>query len=1773
MKNDVKKHLAILLCFAVFCAQFPAGASMLSSRGGAPVRTWGKSLSSPRTVRALTHSAPIKAPVPPAPSTGIMRNRHTGQNKANSQSPAASLNGQSSTQLPDGRLLLLGGEGKSGPVNTASVENITTAALSQLPSGMVHARAFQSATVLPNGTVFIFGGLTQGGALEESAEIFDPSTLKFSDLTITGLTARSHQTTTLLTDGRLLIAGGQSSQGNTIGSIEFWDSRSGAVSSSVFQMLIPRKGQSATLQADGSVLFWGGSDQNDDPLNYGEVFDPLTQASRLETAVPQTDEMSPWVEQSIPQDGEQSTSADTLLAVRFSKRLRVQSLSTSSVTLTGPAGPLATNVVAAESGMLLFVTASDPLSPGGEYSLSISGAGDAAGQDLPATTITFTVASSGSGSSTVEGLIGGGLQSGSNSSTAEWKKLPPLQAPAGVTAIAGQVLRLDGTPLKDVTLRIGARTVKSDDTGRFVIAELSAGRDVMVIDGRTASTGAVEYGVYEDGVQATAGTTTALTYTIWMTRLDTAQEVSLPVPTPSEVVVTNPLLPGLEFHIPPGTTIRDIDGNVTHKISITPIPLSQPPFPLPPGVNTEIFFTIQPGGGTLWVDKTGSPDGGWLVYPNSFHQPPKTPFDFWNYDPDQKGWYIYGYGAVSPNGNSVVPNSGTLIYQLTGAMDSSGANAQGSGANAASGCTKWGEILFNDCGGEPVDLATGLFVYDKTDLYLPDIIPIALTRTYRQNDSASRAFGVGATQAYDMFLVGDCCGQAPTTYTYQQLVLPDGGRIDCPRISSGTSWTNAIFQCDTPNTIFDGAKSSWNGSGWNFVLRSGITYQFRDGSYAVRAQQAALIGIVDSNGNTLTVTRDSNYNATQITSPSGRWVQLSYDSNYRVTQAQDNIGRTVQYFYDSGGRLDKVIDAGGGTWLYNYDSNNNMTSLVDPRSIMYLQNQFDSLNRVTVQTLADGVSTFQFSYNPSGNPETDVTDPLGNIKKVQFNPAPVLSDGSFVTGGNPSSVTYAAGTSVAETYDYAYDPETSLVTSVTDPLTRTTAYTYDGLGNVTSITQLSGTSSSVKTSFTYNSLSRTTSLIDPLNHTSSFSYDSRGNLLNATDPLGDSKGFSYNSEGQLTSTTDGIGNTTTLGYTGPDLATITDPLGRTINFVSDGAGRILSGTDALGHVTAYSYNALNQVMSITNPLGGVTSFGYDTNGNLTSITDPRNTMNPTTFSYDNSDRLASETDALGNEDGFQYDGDNNLTQYTDRRGKIEVFTYDGLNRRTFAGFGKSGSSYESTINYSFDAGNRLTQVVDSATGTISRTYDSLNRLTNETTPQGAVNYGYDIASRRTSMTAGNQSTTAYSYDSANRLTSITQGSSAVSFAYDADNRRTSLTLPNGVVMGYSYDSASELTGMNYSLGQNPLGNLSYAYDLAGRRVAMGGTLANTGLPQPISTTAYNVANQVTQWGTATPTYDANGNTLSDGTNSYTWNARNQLVSMNAGAMTFQYDPFGRRVAKTNLTSTTNYLYDGLNPVQELSGTTPTANLLTGGLDQYFQRTDSSGTATFLTDALGSTLALTDGSGNTLAQYAYEPFGNTTITGSSTNPYQYTGRENDATGVYFYRGRYYNPLFQRFAAEDPTGAVGGINLYGYVNDAPINNVDPLGLSARGADPSGQKNEADQNNQSRPDKNNTNNNNGCQNYSASGAQQQAQEGIFNFVSAIFSLAGAPDTSGWPGVPGGPVSVPQFPPENWKQAVTDGTGTSTTINAAHEVVASGQNMFGSMADAVNNAVNCNQ
>ena len=344
----------------------------------------------------------------------------------------------------------------------------------------------------------------------------------------------------------------------------------------------------------------------------------------------------------------------------------------------------------------------------------------------------------------------------------------------------------------------------------------------------------------------------------------------------------------------------------------------------------------------------------------------------------------------------------------------------------------------------------------------------------------------------------------------------------------------------------------------------------------------------------------------------------------------------------------------------------------------------------------------------------------------------------------------------------------------------------------------------------------------------------------------------------------------------------------------------------------------------------------------------------------------------------------------------------------------------------------------------------------------SVSYTYDAASREQTMTAANQAQTSFSYDNADRLTGVTRGTQGVTISPDADGRRQTVALPNGVTVTYSYDGDSNVSSITYKHNGTTLGNLTYSYNPDGRVNSMGGSLASVILPAPMTAT-YEAENQVASYNGTNSQVEQNGSAYDygfltfDPSNNgiYTWNERHQLASASVGGVssTFQYDALGRRIQQVAGTNSDNYVYDGLNAVQIQGSSLGTIDVLSGlELDDWFTSTDSYyGAQALLRDALGSTIGLVNSSGSLEAQYAYAPFGKTTQTGGAgacapfpcpDSPYKFAGREQDPSGLYFMRARYYNPLLGRFISADASGA----GDFLYANDDPIQLVDPLGLYA-------------------------------------------------------------------------------------------------------------------------------
>jgi RHS repeat-associated protein len=167
-------------------------------------------------------------------------------------------------------------------------------------------------------------------------------------------------------------------------------------------------------------------------------------------------------------------------------------------------------------------------------------------------------------------------------------------------------------------------------------------------------------------------------------------------------------------------------------------------------------------------------------------------------------------------------------------------------------------------------------------------------------------------------------------------------------------------------------------------------------------------------------------------------------------------------------------------------------------------------------------------------------------------------------------------------------------------------------------------------------------------------------------------------------------------------------------------------------------------------------------------------------------------------------------------------------------------------------------------------------------------------------------------------------------------------------------------------------------------------------------------------------------------------------------VSYAYNGLGERVSRAG-TSGSRYVYDGDDLALEVD---PFGNKVREftyypGIDQPHSVLEANGAVYyFAMDYLGHVDALINTSGSIVNYYQYSPWGVPEITSEGvSNTIRFMAREFDnATGLYYVRNRWYDPETGRFISEDPIGLAGGINLYSYAGNDPVNKRDPLGLQA-------------------------------------------------------------------------------------------------------------------------------
>ncbi|KYK33264.1 MAG: hypothetical protein AYK19_14050 [Theionarchaea archaeon DG-70-1] len=477
----------------------------------------------------------------------------------------------------------------------------------------------------------------------------------------------------------------------------------------------------------------------------------------------------------------------------------------------------------------------------------------------------------------------------------------------------------------------------------------------------------------------------------------------------------------------------------------------------------------------------------------------------------------------------------------------------------------------------------------------------------------------------------------------------------------------------------------------------------------------------------------------------------------------------------------------------------------------------------------------------------------------------------------------------------------------------------------------------------------------------------------------------------------------------------------------------------------------------------LTEYQYDQVGNLTKMTDPE--QNVTTYLYDSVFGITAVVYPDLTEQHFTYDNIGNVIERIDQNGNSITYMYDAVSRLKEIDYG------DTSVSFTYDPAGYRTSVTTSDVTTYY-SYDARSRPTQVTYiidgKPYSVEYSYDPASNITAVTYPDSTTVQYTYSLQDQLESILN---YASFTYFPDGNLAQILFSNGVTTDFQYDSRGRMQNIyaytdadlfDLTYTHDPAGNITeiennfltanqewitsaetYLYDKSDRLISASsgfGTISYTydskkrlSVTENGQSTSYVYDyDLLLSAGQQTFTYDSNGNTLTKSSESewvYHYDNANRLTQVDKDGQIFGqyiYDGDNRRIKKTEWSEdqqdhlTTIYIYSGSSMIYE-ENTTGTAIHVYGPSGRVVKRTtvnNETNTFYYTTDHLGSTRLVTDSNGTPLSSLRYYPFGKPYQYSGSHEPYLFTGKEKDQTGLYYFGARYYDSETGRFLSRDP-----------------------------------------------------------------------------------------------------------------------------------------------------------
>lgn len=793
----------------------------------------------------------------------------------------------------------------------------------------------------------------------------------------------------------------------------------------------------------------------------------------------------------------------------------------------------------------------------------------------------------------------------------------------------------------------------------------------------------------------------------------------------------------------------------------------------------------------------------------------------------------------------------------------------------------------------------------------------------------------------------------------------------------------------------------------------------------------------------------------------GQWKDFAYDAANRLIAEINELGQATYYGWCGCGSLEYIINAAGETNTFTYDNQSRLIGVSYSTSpAISLSLQRDMAGRIT--NIVDNANVYvRVNYNNQSLP-TQWTTSSGQVAKHLYD-----------VRDRPIEITDAAGVTLTNAFDLL-----NRIISRRSPIGNAERFVYGAAGLRYYTNQLA---------------------LNPLVLT----YDLAGRVIAQTNQNLEVLQFGYNPAGLLTNLLDGRGKKTAWRF--DQFGRVTNKLndaGSTVwRLAYDANDRLTNRWTPAKLATTYRYDSASRLTNVVYNSSPAISARYDAMGRLTNLVDALGTS---TFAYSPLGALTRE-DGPWVEDVVRatYGSAHRLSEV--RIGHpsgpefVQSFAYDTAGRLSIS------TTPSGVFSYGYLGASDWVRELISGNGVITtNAYDAAGRLrqrvarTSGGTALDSMGYGYNDAHWRTATTnfAGNR--WAYGYQQAGQLTAANGFESGgtvrahekFTYGYDAAGNLTART-NNALIQSFTVDSYNQLATSSrsgtYTSAGSILGTPSSATINGGAATLYSDrSFARSGLSLTSGTNTFtaialdadgrSATNVVQAWLPASVSfsYDANGNLLSDGRRAFEYDDENQLIRVtfaNAWKSEFAYDGLGRRRVRREyvwanaswaLAEEIRYLYDGMLVVQERDGYNVPRVTYTrgsdlsgrragaGGIGGLLARTDHfSGTQTYYhADAGGNITLLTDVQQRLAASYVYDPFGGLLQANgelAQANTYRFSSKEfHTPSATYYYGYRFYDPGLQRWLNRDPIEEAGGFNLFRFVNNAPLNYVDPDGL---------------------------------------------------------------------------------------------------------------------------------